>query len=258
MPALNISYEMNPPKIIRDTTFDLDSLKDAARRFYNRVSEISALADSIHLTDSVLGIPRVSSISAAREIIKMHPGIKLRCSIRVRDRNLSAIIQLVSDAVMLGVDGLLIVKGDKPETPSIDSGLNPSYVVKVLNEQGFGDKIKLFLSIPSNPDLNKIRKKVEVAPYGFITQTISSLDRLKKIVDHAKDNSIRVTPTIMVPSPQNSESARMINLDWREYENDVYSFIRRSHDMCGEVLITSPNSFNDGKSLLNKIKGAKN
>jgi 5,10-methylenetetrahydrofolate reductase len=246
---------MNPPKIIRNTTFDLDSLKHDMRKFHDRISQLARLADSIHLTDSVLGIPRVSSIGAAHEIIKLHPDIKLRCSIRARDRNLSAITQLVSGAIMLGIDGLLIVKGDKPERPSVDSGLRPSDVVKILNEQGFGDKIKLFLSVPCNPDLNKIQKKVEAEPYGFITQSIGSFVHLQKIVDHAKSNSIRVIPTIMVPSPKNRESAALINLDWREYENDTYSFIRRAFNICGEVLMTSPNSFNEGINLLSKIKG---
>ncbi|MBI5133478.1 MAG: 5,10-methenyltetrahydrofolate synthetase, partial [Thaumarchaeota archaeon] len=141
---------------------------------------------------------------------------------------------------------------------SIDSGLHPSEVVKILNEQGFGDKIKLFLSVPSNPDINKIQKKIEAAPYGFITQSIGSLDHLRKIVEHAKSNNIKVASTIMVPSPKNKESATMIDLDWSEYENDVGSFIRRAHDMCGEVLLTSPNSFNEGINLLSKIKSGKN
>jgi len=245
---------MNPPKIIRNTTFDLDLLKHDMHKFCDRVSQISSLANSIHLTDSVLGIPRVSSVSAAHEIIKLRPGIMLSCSVRARDRNLNAVIQLVSDAIMLGIDGLLIVKGDKPQRPSTDSGMQPSDFVKILNEQGFGDKIKLFLSVPSNPDLNKIQKKVEADPFGFVTQSISSLDHLQKIVDHTKSNNMRVIATIMIPSPKNVESARLIDLDWRAYENNTYSFIRQASDICGEVLLTSPNNFNEGINLLSKIE----
>ncbi|MBE44589.1 MAG: 5,10-methenyltetrahydrofolate synthetase [Thaumarchaeota archaeon] len=251
---MNISYEMNPPKIKRNTTFDLDLLKQDMDKFYERISQLVALTDSIHLTDSVFGIPRISSISAAHEIINIHSGIKLRCSVRARDKNLNAIIQLVSDAIMMGVEGLLIIKGDKPENPSIDSGLLSSDIVKTLNEQGFGDKIKLFLSLPNNPDLNQIQKKMEAGPFGFITQLISSLHHLQKIVDHVKSNNRRVIPMIMVPSPKNKESATLIGLDWREYENDTYLFIKQALAMCGEVLITSPNSFNGGMNLLNKIR----
>lgn len=248
---------MNPPKIMRDATFDLDSLEHDMKKFYGRISKLVSLVDGIHLTDSVLGIPRVSSISAAREIVKMHPGVRLRCSIRVRDRNLSAIMQLVSDAILMGVDGLLIVKGDRPERPSVDSGLRPSEVVNILNQHGFGDRIKLFLSVPCEPDPNKIKKKMEVKPYGFITQSLGSLEQLQKIVGYVKGNNIKVASTIMVPSPKNKECAALIDLNWREYENDVYSFIRHAHDMCGEVLITSPNSFNEGIDLLSKIIGGK-
>lgn len=255
---MKISYEMNPPKIVRNTSFDLDSLKNDVNKFHSRISKLIGLVDSIHLTDSVLGIPRISSISAAADVRKLNNKIMLRCSVRVRDRNLSAITQLVCDAIMLGVDGLLIVKGDEPERPSIDSGLKPSSVAKKLKEQGFSDKIKLFLSVPSNPDLDKMQKKIDAEPYGFITQSISSLDQLQKIVDSVKSHGIKVIPCIMVPSAKNKKSASMIDLDWSSYENNAGSFIRRAHDMCGEVLITSPNSFNEGIDMLNKIRGAKN
>jgi len=250
---MKISYEMNPPKIVRDTSLDLDSLKQDLDKFHSRVSRLTSLVDSIHLTDSVLGIPRISSISAARDIRKLHKSIKLRCSVRVRDRNLSAITQLVCDAIMDDIDGLLIVKGDKPGRPSIDSGLKPSSVVKVLNEQGFGDKIKLFLSVPCNPDLNKIKQKIDAKPYGFITQSIGSLDQLQRIVNNVKSHNIKVTPCIMVPSPKNKEPASNIDLDWSRYEKDIDSFIRQAYDMCGEVLVTSPNSFDDGINLLNRL-----
>jgi 5,10-methylenetetrahydrofolate reductase len=255
---MKISYEMNPPKIVKNTNFDLDSLKQDLDKFRKRVSKLTSLVDSIHLTDSVLGIPRISSISAAQEVRRLHNLVKLRCSVRVRDRNLSAITQLVCDAIMIGVDGLLIVKGDKPERPSIDSGLRPSSVVKILNEQGFGDKIKLFLSVPCSPDLNKMQKKIDAEPYGFITQSISSLDQLQKIVDSVKSHGIKIMPCIMVPSPKNKESADMIDLDWSRYEKDTDSFVKQAHDMCGEVLVTSPNSFDDGINLLTRLSGGMN
>ena len=255
---MKISYEMNPPKIVKNKFFELDSLKQDLEKFHDRISRLGNLVDSIHLTDSVLGIPRISSISAALDVRRLHNSAKLRCSLRVRDRNLSAITQLVCDAIMAGVDGLLVVKGDKPERPSIDSGLVPSKVVRILNEQGFGNKIKLFLSVPCSPDLSKIQQKIDAEPYGFITQSISSLDQLQKIVDNVKLHNILVMPCIMVPSPKNKESAKMIDLDWKSYEKDTGSFIKRAHDMCGEVLITSPNSFDDGINLLKRLNGVMN
>ncbi len=255
---MRISYEMNPPQIVRNTSFDPGALKQDLERFHSRISVLKDLADSVHITDSVLGIPRISSVSAAKDVRRMHSSIRLRCSIRVRDRNLSAILQLVADAVMAGIDGLLVVKGDKPDSPAIDSGLKPSSVVRTLKEQGFGDRIKLFLSIPCSPDANAIRQKLEAEPYGFITQSIGSLEQLEKIVDAVRSHSskIRVLPCIMIPSPKNMSSAKAIELDWSAYEREPASFIKRAHDTCGEVLLSSPKSFDDGITMLRRLGGA--
>ena len=245
---MKISYELNPPKIL-NTRFDYDTLNDSLTRFNARVMKVKEFADSIHLTDSVLGIPRVSSISLARNF-----DMKIRCSLRVRDRNFLALLQLVTDAIFNNIDGLLIVKGDEPRDDSIDSGLKPSAVVKRLNELGFSDKIKLFLSIPCNPSKDAIEKKISAEPYGLITQTISSIDNLIMINDIAKKHGINVLPCIMIPSEKNKRSAEMIGLDWSSYATDPYSFIKRAYDICGEVLMTSPLSFDDGVEALRRLK----
>lgn len=255
---MRISYEMNPPRIVRDASFDLDSLKKDLEKFHSRISLLKDLVESIHLTDSVLGIPRISSVSAAADVRKAHGPLKMLCSIRARDRNLSAIMQIVSDAIMTGVDGLLIVKGDKPASHSIDSGLKPSSVARTLREQGFGRKIKLFLSVPCDPTPKAILPKLEAEPYGFITQSISSVEQLQRIVDAVRSHSsgTSILPCIMVPSPKNKRSAEMIELDWSSYAGDADSFIKRAHEICGEVLITSPNSFDEGMHVLGRLGGA--
>ncbi len=245
---MKISYELNPPRIL-DGKFDYNRLNDNLVKFNSRVMQIKDLADSIHLTDSVLGIPRVSSINLAKNF-----DMKIRCSLRVRDRNFLALLQLVTDAIFNNIDGLLIVKGDEPRDNSVDSGLKPSNVVQRLNELGFNNKIKLFLSIPCNPSKDAIEKKISAEPYGLITQTISSIDNLVIVNDTAKKHGIHVLPCIMVPSEKNKRSAEMIGLDWSSYIDDPYSFIKRAYDICGEVLMTSPLSFNDGLDILRRLK----
>jgi 5,10-methylenetetrahydrofolate reductase len=86
--TINVSYELNPPKIVKGERFDLGQLKDNIQEMTNRASQLQGLVSGIHLTDSVLGIPRLSSVTAAR-YIKEHIDAesKLSCSIRVRDCN---------------------------------------------------------------------------------------------------------------------------------------------------------------------------
>ena len=113
---MKISYELNPPKImIGGDYFDAMRLNQELQILLNRSSELVDLVNGIHLTDSVLGIPRVSSITAASYIMK-NAGIRLKlsCSVRTRDRNFTSFCQFVTDAILVGVESLLILKGDKP------------------------------------------------------------------------------------------------------------------------------------------------
>ncbi len=246
---MKISYELNPPKIL-DSRFDYQQLERDLDIFRSRVKQLKVLVDNIHITDSVLGVPRLSSITLAKEF-----DIRARCSIRVRDRNFMALLQLITDAALAKIDGVLIVKGDNPKDNSRDSGLKPTQVVRDLNKLGFNRKIKLFLSIPSNASKSAIEKKVEVEPYGLITQTISSIENLITIHDIAKAHKIKVLPCIMIPSEKNRKSAERIGLNWDSYINDPYSFIRHAYDICGEVLMTSPMSFDDGLNTVRRLVG---
>ena len=112
---MKISYELNPPKIMIGDYFDAMRLNQELQILLNRSSELVDLVNGIHLTDSVLGIPRVSSVTAASYIMKNADiRLKLSCSVRTRDRNFTSFCQFVTDAILVGVESLLILKGDKP------------------------------------------------------------------------------------------------------------------------------------------------
>jgi hypothetical protein len=167
--------------------FDVMRLNQELQILLNRSSELVNLVNGIHLTDSVLGIPRVSSITAASYIMK-NAGIRLKlsCSVRTRDRNFTSFCQFVTDAILVGVESLLILKGDKPvaevattitttattttvaaaddndkkegeaerrRRSSADgqksSGLKPTSILSFLNEKKYNNSIHLNLSVPS-------------------------------------------------------------------------------------------------------------
>nr|AIE94265.1 5 10-methylenetetrahydrofolate reductase-like protein [uncultured marine thaumarchaeote AD1000_44_E12] len=150
-PTMTIRYEINPPKISDDG-------QNARNVLSERIETISSVCDGIHLTDSVLGIPRVSPFEIAEKIRESNKDIKITCSLRVRGKNLNEIEKIVQESIGI-VDGILVLMGDKSETTSNKEELIPSQVVNILSENGLGEKIKLFLSIPSNPNFTKIQKK---------------------------------------------------------------------------------------------------
>ncbi|MDQ3084308.1 MAG: hypothetical protein M3Q77_05775 [Thermoproteota archaeon] len=256
---MNIIYELNPPKILNSYRIDITLLNQELLKFLNRARIISNFTKYIHITDSVLGIPRFSSIHATQMIMNNLTKLDLNisCSVRTRDRNMNSIIQMVTDAVMLKISGLLFIQGDKPafeESEKAPSLSNPTDVVKLLTSIGFDKLIDLDLSIPNKISNQKVfQKKVNSKPHKFITQSINSIQEIRDLKDLIKPNNIQLIPCIMVPSVKNERAAAMIGLDWSEYQDNFLGFLKEVYQETDYILITSPNSFDEGIEVLKKI-----
>jgi len=244
-PTMTIRYEINPPKISDDG-------QDARNVLFGRIKIISSVCDGIHLTDSVLGIPRVSPFEIAKQIREYNKNIKLTCSLRVRDKNLNDIEKIVQESVGT-VDGILVLMGDKSHTTSDTAELIPSQVVRTLNDNSLGEKIELFLSIPSNPNFIKIQKKIDARPTGFFTQVIHSKDQIEKIADNLKPNGFKIIPCLLLPSQNNLKSAEFLKIDWSGYKENMIGFINEIHNITNDILITSPNDFKGAYETISKL-----
>lgn len=250
---MTIICELNPPKVIQDTVLSHAELEKSVEKFRTKSAEVGKVCDSIHVTDSVLGIPRISPITAGFFIKNSNNKMRISASVRVRDRNHTSMTQTICDAILLNLNGVLIVKGDPPPTGPRDSRLVPSEVVKQFNEQGFGEKIDLYLSISSNPDFGKLHKKIEAQPKGFVTQVIRSIDQVARIVDNLKPQGFRIIPCVLLASELNKKSAQMLDLDWAGYSGDVVGFVKEVHKVAGNVLISSPNDFRGALQVLKSL-----
>jgi homocysteine S-methyltransferase len=250
---MTVTYELNPPKVIQDTVLSHQELQQSLDKFRTKAVQLGKVCDSIHVTDSVLGIPRISPITAGFFIKNSNDKIKISASVRVRDRNQTTITQTICDAILLNLNGVLIIKGDPPPTGPKDSRLVPSEVVKQFNEQGFGKKIDLYLSVSADPDFDKIHKKIEAQPKGFVTQVISSIEQVTRIVDKLKPQGFKIIPCVLLASEFNQKSAKMLNLDWSSYSKDVVGFLKQVNNIAGNVLLSSPNDFNGAIQVLKKL-----
>ena len=242
-PSMTVRYEINPPKISNDG-------EDARNLLLERIKAISSVCNGIHLTDSVLGIPRVSPFEIAKQIREFNKNIKLTCSLRVRDKNQNEIEKIIERSIGT-VDGILVLMGDESDTASNKVELIPSQVVKTLNENGLGEKIELFLSIPSNPNFVKIQKKIDAKPVGFFTQVIHSKSQIEKISSALND--FKIIPCLLIPSQNNLKSAEFLKIDWSDYEENIVEFINEIHSMTDNVLITSPNDFKRAYETISKL-----
>lgn len=251
-----INYELNPPKILPKEYFTYSNLLDDIDNVKKKVNTLHEYTNCIHFTDSVLGIPRLSSITMASIIKKYNDRIKISCSIRTRDRNLTSMYQAISDSILYNIESLLILLGDQPinDLGNYDL-LKPSKVVNMLNSQEFRKSIKLNLSIPNKiRNINTIQKKIDAKPYAFVTQSIESLKDLENITDLVRPFNIKVIACIMLPSQKNKRSAELIGLNWQEYEKEPIEFIINCGKIADEVLLTSPNHFALATEILKELR----
>jgi 5,10-methylenetetrahydrofolate reductase len=249
-----IRFELNPPKTIQNRYFEEHGLRGSLSSLIKRASELVGLVDGIHITDSVLGVPRISGISFAHFIRHAGNSLPISCSLRARDRNYTSFMQFVGDAILLGLESILILKGDELGPDLSTSNLRPTEILKVLQNEHYDRYIDFSLAVPSKAiDKLQIEKKIFSRPHSLVTQSIESLDDLGELADLAKQHGIKIVACIMIPSEKNLKSAQKIRLDWHEYSKDPVSFIIEANKIADEVLLTSPNHFSAAIDILKVI-----
>ena len=243
---MTIRYEANPPKILPDV-----DTNESIQKFVDKIKIISKKCDAIHLTENVLGFQRVSPIKIGKIIKQEIPKLPITVSLRVRDKSETEILEFVDKCVTIGFSGILILMGDPSQTGKKDSGQIPSSVVKKLKEQGVDSKIDLYLSISNKPNFSKIVKKLDAKPKGFMTQVIQNIEQVQNLSDNLKGFSI--IPILLYPSPKNEKSAKFLNLDLASYSQGFEELVHKTHEIVGDVLITSPSDFSGLDKFLEKL-----
>ena len=138
--------------------------------------------------------------------------------------------------------------GDPSQSKNPNSGMIPSTVVSNLKKKKYDSKIDLYLSISNKPNFTKIEKKIKARPKGFMTQVIQNIQQVQNLSDNLKQFSI--IPIILFPSDKNQKSADFLGLNLQEYNKEFDELVKKTHEITGDILITSPNDFNGLKDYL--------
>ena len=243
---MTIRYEANPPKILPGVDTNEPVLK-----FIEKIKIISKNCDAIHLTENVLGFQRVSPIEVGKIIRKEIPNLPITVSLRVRDKSENEILKFVENCIEIGFSGILVLMGDPSQSGKQDSGQIPSKIVKKLGERGLNSKIDLYLSISNKPNFSKIGKKIKSKPKGFMTQVVQNIEQVQNLSDNLR--GFLVIPIILFPSEKNEKSAKFLNLDLSSHSKGFEEFVKKIHNITGDVLITSPSDFNGLNEFLGKF-----
>ena len=185
----------------------MENLNPQIEKLEDRIEHISHFCDGIHVTESVLGIPRIPPLDIAKKIKEKKPQLKVTVSLRTIDKTIEQIHQVLKELIENKIDGVLVLMGDPPANNKPLSPLFPSKVTDELVKNGYKENIEIYLSVPNNPDF----KSLEIEPIedwirekiGFIIQpsdigninrhienVIASSDRYKIDIQQLKNDCV--------------------------------------------------------------------
>jgi homocysteine S-methyltransferase len=108
----------------------------------------------------------------------------------------------------------------------------------------------LYLSISNKPNFSKIGKKIDASHKGFMTQVIQNIEQVQDLSENLK--GFLIIPIILYPSPKNEKSAKFLNLDLTTYSQKFEELLKKTQNITGDVLLTSPNDFGGLNKFLEK------
>ncbi len=255
-----IVYELDPPHLLGDGPLRKEDIEKKLEHLRKRVDQLGKSVDSILITDSVLGFPRVPAIYVADHLVssltkdgKKKP--EVMCSLRTCDHSVNAIVQMVFEAMISGIKGILFVRGDDPRFGGSLNPEVPSKVVKKLREIGFrSNHIKFYLATGATLDKRNIDRKIDSGADGLVTQIIRKPEDMKEISDHVGGRVSELIGTVLVPSAANAPSAKMFGLDVSRYAKEPARFVSDVLSYSTGILVTSPRSFDDGLEVVNRLR----
>ena len=253
-----IIYELDPPHLLGEGPLSKGDIEKRLEVLRHRVDLLENSVDGILITDSVLGFPRVPAIYVADHLVssRLEKGKKsdVMCTLRTCDHSVNAIVQMVFQAMISGINAILFVKGDPPRFGGSLNPEAPSKVVSKLREIGFkSNNIRFYLATPTMLNKKDVDRKIAAGADGLVTQIIRTTDEMKEISSYVAGRAPEVIGTVLVPTEANAPSAAMFDFDVSLHSKDPAKFVSSIMKFCTGVLVTSPRSFDDGLAVVSKL-----
>ena len=255
-----VIYELDPPHLLADGPLRKEDIEQKLELLEKKVDRLGSNIDRVLITDSVLGFPRVPAIYVADHLVnklakegRRRP--EVMCSLRTCDHSVNAIVQMVFEAMISGIKGILFVRGDPPRFGGSLNPEFPSRVVAKLREIGFKNHhMRFYVATPATLNKKDVDRKIASGADGLVTQIMRTPSEMKEISSYAAGRVAEIIGTIMVPSEANAPSAKMFDFDVSLYSKEPAKFVSSVLSYSTGVLVTSPRSFEDGLETVKHIQ----
>jgi 5,10-methylenetetrahydrofolate reductase len=245
-----ISLEATPPK-------------KSVEKVLNTILQAKGLVDTINVTDTPLGQPRIPGFIFAL-MIREKLGIEPIVHYKTINMNLTSLKSVLYGCVAAGVKRFLFMKGDNPAEGSPISDVSPEELSAWARKE-LGVEAGLALGWPISVD--KIASKLSAKPDYVFTQiflTLKDAERFREMFDEAAEKigwSPPVYCTYLVHCEENlatlKEVARLMGLEAPRFKLGIeadLSFLKELESFFNGFMISSPGGYEHAIKLVETLR----
>lgn len=222
-------------------------------RFRKKLGEqfeaIKSVTKKIHIPDAPMGYPKASSLAIAT--IAIDYGLEPTIHLRTTDYSLVGFVNQIYGAFLLGINRILLLRGDPPFSGSIIRDISPEDGIRMIRKDERLSDLKIGLTISLRYPDEKILERLKVQPdFVLIThKTEEKLLKLNEIYHGEKIGYLIIrTPSnqeYIDPLPQKEDICMIY---------DVWSCIEKHKNYLDSILISCPGDVIDCVNVLRTLK----
>ncbi|RLG77289.1 MAG: hypothetical protein DRO12_02655 [Thermoprotei archaeon] len=220
-------------------------------KFVEILREVSNYADGVDIPDSPLGKPSPSSPVVSGAIKALYPNLKVIAHIRLADINELALLAQIKALTMLGVDGVVVTRGDQPAVGSSTSNISSEQALRIVREN-LRSSVKLgavlSLRYPREDILSRLR-----AGFDFFLVTRLSHESFEKFLDiceTARHYGTKLYPYVIIATDKNVDIMKILSQPYVKAD-EVPRFVDRLRGVVDGVVLSCPRDY---ETLLNLLK----
>ncbi len=226
-------------------------------RVLERVSMVKEMVDAVFVPEAPLGYPRAHAIAVAH-VVKEALGVRAFASLRTLDVNTNALISLLGASLVLGIDGVIVTRGDRPAFGSEVRDVGTEDAIRIARSDKRLRSLKLGVVVSLAKGYAKISERL--LGLDIDLALISRLWRAEQL-DHevfkeARKKGVKLYPYIVVSSEEERERLfSMLQGHQRVFlEHEVPEFVKELEDLVDGIVITAPLNFRVAIKVLESVR----
>jgi len=225
-------------------------------KLVEEVSKLVNYVDAVFVPDAPLGKPSAHAIAVAH-VISETLGIEAIPSVRLRDINTNALMNLVGAAKLLGIRSIVLVRGDPPAHGAPVDDIGTEEAVELLKKSRSFREMRLGLVVSMAKGYEMIAERLRLPiDMVLVSRLWRPQDLEHDVFAEARKRGVEVYPYIVVASPRDRDRVyEMLRGHQPVYlPREAVDVVEALRGLCDGVLISSPAGIEASLELLRLIR----